>query len=107
MTATVIKSYDLDLNTKKIYQTGLKDSLVLHHPNDEMINKSSLKKSLDEREINVENTLSLGEDEGGVHNRFFMEFGDVGLRVKDFIHANKPFASSPKIQDWILWKYKA
>lgn len=103
LVASLIKGYDLDLNTRKIYKAGIKDTLILHHPDDKMIRKSSLKNFLTKHEITSESTeksnhkivnLSGVRDETVVnaHNTFFKEFQGTAKHVAEFIH-NKSFAS--------------
>ena len=89
------------------------DTLILHHPNDRMIRKSSLKNFLSKREITLENTeksnhkivnLSGGSDEqlDDAHNKFFKEFQGTAKHVAEFIH-NKPFASIHSSQEETSW----
>lgn len=103
LSASLIKGYDLDLDTEKVYKTGINDTLILHHPNDRMIRRSSLKNFLSKREINLESTknsnhkiveLSRGSDETieDVHNTFFNNFQGTAELIAEFIH-NKSFAS--------------
>jgi hypothetical protein len=112
--AVLIKGYGLDLNTEKSYQAGLKDTLILHHPHDENINKSSLKNSLEKPGENARiltnhkfvdlNKRNMGKKDD-IHNTFFMDFGELEvvegqsdqgirettLKVVEFIHNGKPF----------------
>lgn len=101
LAGALVKGYGLDLNTGKSYRTGLKDSLILHHPHDPSINKSSLKKHLDKHEITQENSshkfIELDAkhvNDEDIHNTFVTEFGQTAARIKAFIH-NETFVEKP------------
>lgn len=105
----LIKLYDLDLNTGKIYQKALiGESLIFHHPDDEKIQKSSLPKYLSKHKI-VDLTDSKVSNhkvvdfstlnnryvyKDNAHTESFLNFAGAATRIKNFIN-NKPIDYLP------------
>lgn len=93
----LIKLYDLDLNTGKIYQkASIGESLIFHHPDDEKIQKSSLPKYLSKHKIvdsagskisnhKVVDFSTLNNrwiDKDNVHTESFLNFADAATKIK-------------------------
>lgn len=107
LVASLVKTYNLDLNTGKVYRTGMKDTLILHHPKDTRVNKSSLKNFLFKHQIektplrHTHSYIDLSENSdqpNDVHQEFFMNFENTKVKVAEFIHNGKPFAEiQPRI----------
>lgn len=97
LTAALIKGYNLDLDTSKTYQVEKMDTLILHHPKDEVIQKSSMKNFLDKHSLSTENPkphkfvdLSSVKSDLSVHNTFFLN-NEVADHVYSFVHGKSMF----------------
>lgn len=94
LTATLIRGYDLDLNPSKVYEAADSEILFLHHLKDEMINKSSVKKSLENHEVTSKNPknhkfVDLSDSKhkySSAHNDYFLNFDNTAGHVYQFIH---------------------
>lgn len=112
LVAGLIRGYDLDLKTSKVYELEKNDTLLLYHPNDEIINKSSMKQYLEKHQVTSQNRkphkfVDLSESNSSydnAHNDFFLDFNGTAGHIHQFIHGKalvfgvvKPIEPAPEM----------
>ena len=93
LTAFFIRSYDLDLNTVKLYETEKRDTLILFHPGDLRLKNSSLKTTLERRDFAseykfVDMTQEKDLENDDFHNTYVLNSDATTAHIKDFIHVD-------------------